>query len=302
MELHCHNVFSNYMNDSPRIPFDCGVTIEDQLYLAYEKKIDALFITNHNTLNGYKQMVEYRDNHEKLKSIKIYPAEEITINTKGHVLAYGIYETIKPGMNIDETLDEIKKQNAVSCAAHPFAVSNGIRENAIKCDMIETFNSNNIDHYSNIVAEKFSSDNKMISIAGSDSHVLTTFGRCINSIESENMLDSLLQEMLKRKSKILKAELALKEELFEHAHYMLSSSKDQLLNYILLHHPSKFSLVKWTLDSFLSKPNSKLWKILGSLGLYLSKRVSKKVNMKGHNPYVFQDRSWKTLISMSLYP
>ncbi|HEY6659160.1 MAG TPA: PHP-associated domain-containing protein [Nitrososphaeraceae archaeon] len=290
------------MNDSPRIPFDCGVTIEDQLYLAYEKKIDALFITNHNTLNGYKQMIEYRDNHEKLRRIKIYPAEEITINTKGHILAYGIYETIKPGMDIDETLDAIKKQNAVSCAAHPFAVSNGIREKAIKCDMIETFNSNNIDHYSNIVAEKFSSDNHMISIAGSDSHVLTTFGRCINSIESENKLDSILQEMLKRKSKILKAELALKEELFEHAYYMLSASKDHLLNYILVHHPSKFSLVKWTLDSFLSKPNSKLWKILGSLGLYLSKRVSKKVNMKGHNPYVFQDRSWKTLISMSLYP
>ncbi|MDW3625524.1 MAG: PHP-associated domain-containing protein [Nitrososphaeraceae archaeon] len=290
------------MNDSPRIPFDCGVTIEDQLYLAYEKKIDALFITNHNTLKGYKQMVEYRDNHEKLRRIKIYPAEEITINTKGHILAYGIYETIKPGMDIDETLDAIKKQNAVSCAAHPFAVSNGIREKAIKCDMIETFNSNNIDHYSNIVAEKFSSDNHMISIAGSDSHVLTTFGRCINSIEAENKLDSILQEMLKRKSKILKAELALKEELFEHAYYMLSASKDHLLNYILVHHPSKFSLVKWTLDSFLSKPNSKLWKILGSLGLYLSKRVSKKVNMKGHNPYVFQDRSWKTLISMSLYP
>jgi predicted metal-dependent phosphoesterase TrpH len=290
------------MNDSPRIPFDCGVSIEDQLYLAHEKKIDALFITNHNTLNGYKQMIAYRDNHEKLKNIKIYPAEEITINTKGHILAYGIYETIKPGMDIDETLDAIKKQNAVSCAAHPFAVSNGIREKAIKCDMIETFNSNNIDHYSNLVAEKFSSDNHMISIAGSDSHVLTTFARCINSLESENKLDYILQEMLKRKSKILKAELALKEELFEHAYYMLSASKDHLLNYVLVHHPSKFSLVKWTLDSFLSKPNSKLWKILGSLGLYLSKRVSKKVNMKGHNPYVFEDRSWKTLISLSLYP
>ena len=302
MELHCHNVFSNNMNGSPRVPFDCGVSVEDQLFLAYEKKIDVLFITNHNTLNGYKQMSEYKEHHEKFKNIKIYPAEEITINTKGHVLAYGIYETIKPGMDIDDTLDTIRKQNAISCAAHPFAVSNGIRENAIKCDMIECFNSNNIDYYSNIVAEKFSFDNKMISIAGSDSHVLSTFGRCINIIESENNLDSILQEMLKSKSKILKAELAFKEELFEHAHYILSASKDQLLNYVLVHHPSKYSLVKWALDSFISKPNSKLWKILGSLGLYLSKRVSNKVNMKGYNPYVFEDRSWKTLISMSLYP
>jgi predicted metal-dependent phosphoesterase TrpH len=290
------------MNSSPRIPFDCGVDVKDQLLLAYEKKIDVIFITNHNTLNGYKQMLEYRDNHEKFRDIKIYPAEEITINTKGHILAYGIQDTIKPGMSIDETLDSIKKQNAISCAAHPFAVSNGIRENAIKCDMIESFNSNNIDRYSNIVAEKFSCDNKMISIAGSDSHVLSTFGRCINTIEAENNLDSILTQMLKRKSKILKAELAFKDELFEHAHYILSASKDQLLNYVLVHHPSKYSLVKWALDSFLSRPNSKFWKILGSLGLYLSKRVSNKVNMKGYNPYVFEDRSWKTLISMSLYP
>ena len=302
MELHCHNVFSNNMNSSPRISFDCGVTVEDQLLLAYQNKIDVIFITNHNTLNGYKQMLEYKENHEKFKNIKVYPAEEITINTKGHVLAYGIYDTIKPGMDIDETLDTIRKQNAVSCAAHPFAVSNGIRENAIKCDMIESFNSNNYDYYSNIKAEKFSYDNKMISIAGSDSHVLSTFGRCINTIETENNLDSILQEMLKRKSKISKAELAFKDELFEHAHYILSASKDQLLNYVLVHHTSKYSLVKWALDSFTSKPNSKLWKILGSLGLYLSKRVSNKVNMKGYNPYVFQDRSWKTLISMSLYP
>jgi len=290
------------MNSSPRIPYDCGVTIEDQLMLAYAKKIDVIFITNHNTINGYKQILEYKQNHEKFKNIKIYPAEEITINTKGHVLAYGIHDTIKPCMDIDETIDEIKKQNAVSCAAHPFAVSNGIRENAIKCDMIESFNSNNIDHFSNVVAEKFSSANNMISVAGSDSHVLSTFGRCINTIESENNLDSILHGMFKRKLKILKAELAFKDELFEHAHYMLSSSKDQLLNYVLIHHPSKYSLVKWALESFTSKPNSKLWKILGSLGLYLSKRVSNKVNMKGYNPYVFEDRSWKTLISMSLYP
>ena len=117
MELHCHNVFSNNMNSSPRISFDCGVAVEDQLLLAYEKKIDVIFITNHNTLNGYKQMLEYKDNHEKFKNIKIYPAEEITINTKGHVLAYGIHNTIKPGMNIDETLDAIKKQNAIFSAA-----------------------------------------------------------------------------------------------------------------------------------------------------------------------------------------
>ena len=54
-------------------------------------------------------------------------------------------------------MDEIKRQGAVSCAAHPFAVSNGIRKKARLCDMIESFNSNNIDKFSNMVASKFGS-------------------------------------------------------------------------------------------------------------------------------------------------
>ncbi|MFB5599292.1 MAG: PHP-associated domain-containing protein [Nitrososphaeraceae archaeon] len=290
------------MNRSTRVPFDCGVSIEQQLHLAYKNNINALFITNHNTLNGYRQICEYKDNHEKFKNINIYPAEEITVNTNGHILAYGIDKEIKPGMTIDETVDEIRKHNGVSCAAHPFAVSNGIRENARKCNMIESFNSNNIDNYSNIVAEKFATDNKMTRIAGSDSHVESTFGRCINITESENNLDSILQSMLKGLVKIEKKEYALKKELFEHAHYILSSSKDQILNYVSENHKSKYTIVRWALNSFLSNPNSHLWKTLGYLGLYLSKRMSHKVNIKGLNPLVFENRSWKTLISLSLIP
>jgi hypothetical protein len=34
----------------------------------------------------------------------------------------------------------------------------------------------------------------------------------------------------------------------------------------------------------------------------LTKRASKKVNVNGHNPQVFEKRSWRTLISLSLVP
>lgn len=302
MELHCHNTFSNFMNCSTRIPYDCGVTMEKQLELAYEKNIDILFVTNHNTLNGYKQICDYKENHKKYKGITIYPAEEVTVDTKGHILAYGINKTIKPGMTIDETLDEIKRQNGVSCAAHPFAVSNGIREKAIKCNLIESFNSNNIDSYSNIAAAKFAKEKNMISVAGSDSHIESTLGRCINTIESENNLDSILEGMLKGSVKIQKSDYALKKELFEHAHYILSSSKDNLLEYVSENHRSTYSFIKLALNSFLSNPDSQLWKLLGSLGLYLSKRMSHKVNIRGLNPRVFENRSWRTLISLSLIP
>lgn len=117
-------------------------------------------------------------------------------------MAYGLDKEITPGKTLEETLDEIKRQGAVSCAAHPFAVSNGIRKKARLCDMIESFNSNNIDKFSNMVASKFAAENGLPSIAGSDSHIASTFGRSINIVEAENNLDSILQKMLAGQFKI----------------------------------------------------------------------------------------------------
>jgi predicted metal-dependent phosphoesterase TrpH len=302
VETHCHNVFSNQKNYASRMPFDCGVTIEEQLEKAYHQKIDVMFVTNHNTLDGYSQILEYKKNHARYRNIRIYPAEEITINNKGHVLAYGIEKEIRPGMTIDETLDEIRQQNGVSCAAHPFAVSNGIREYAKRCDIIESFNSNNIDFFSNLIAEKFAKENNLVSIAGSDSHVKSTIGRSINKVESENNIDSILEKLRKGKFTIEKSDYASKEEMHEHAHYIISLSRQSILNSINESNPKYHSIVKWAIDSFISNPNSRLWHIMSSLGMYLSKRVSKKVNMYGYNPLILQQRSWSNLISLSLIP
>src|SRR5437867_8896435 len=114
VETHCHNVFSNHKNYSSRVPFDCGVTIEEQLENAYHEKIDVMFITNHNTLDGYSQILEYKQNHAKYRNIRIYPAEEVTINNKGHVLAYGIEKEIRSGMTLEETLDEDRKNTRLN--------------------------------------------------------------------------------------------------------------------------------------------------------------------------------------------
>ena len=285
------------------MPFDCGVTIEDQLQAALLKKIDVLFVTNHNTLDGYRQICNYQENHVKFKSIKIYPAEEITIDNKGHVLAYGIHNTIRSGMSLEETLDEIRRQGAVSCAAHPFAVTNGIREKAASCDIIESFNSNNVDRFSNIVACKFAKDNNIPAIGGSDSHVVATIGRCVNIVEAENNLDSIIQAMMKHKISNSQLDYASNNEIFDHAYYIIRSSRDLLLADALEnHHPSVYRMAKWAIDSYINNHDTPLWRSVGSLALHLAKRTSEKVNVKGHDSKVFEERPWKRLISMSLLP
>lgn len=269
---------------------------------ALKEKIDVLFVTNHNTLRGYHEILDFQQNHTKYYDIRIYPAEEITVDNGGHVLAYGITKTITPGMTLEETLDEIKRQNAVSCAAHPFAVSNGIRGKANLCDLMESFNSNNVDLFSNILASKFAEYHKMFTIAGSDSHVTSTIGRCRNAIESENNIDSVIDNLVRGRSKIHSANYATKKELYEHAYYVLSSSRETLMNYVSEYHPKAYPIFKWALTSFISNPNSRFWYMLGSFALYLTTRVSKKVNMGGYTPEIFQERSWKRLISLALVP
>ncbi|MDE1830082.1 MAG: PHP domain-containing protein, partial [Thaumarchaeota archaeon] len=77
-ELHCHNVYSNFHLGLNETPYDCGVTIQEQLEQAYKTGLDAFFITNHNTLDGYTHLLRYKEDHEKFKNIQVYPGEEIT--------------------------------------------------------------------------------------------------------------------------------------------------------------------------------------------------------------------------------
>ena len=53
-ELHCHNIFSNGHVGILEPIHDCSVTIPQQLEQAYLEGLDVLFVTNHNTIDGYK--------------------------------------------------------------------------------------------------------------------------------------------------------------------------------------------------------------------------------------------------------
>ena len=103
-ELHCHNIFSNGHVGILEPIYDCNVTIPKQLEQAYLAGLDVLFVTNHNTIDGYRQMLEYKKNHQKFDALKVYPAEEVTTDNESHVLVYGIDHSIKSGLSLPEVL------------------------------------------------------------------------------------------------------------------------------------------------------------------------------------------------------
>lgn len=300
VELHCHNEFSNFQLGPKETPYDCGVTIQEQLDKAYETGLDAFFITNHNTLNGYHSLLEYRENHAKYKNIKVYPGEEVTTDTGIHVLAFGLHKTIKAGQGLEEILDEIKSQDAISCAPHPFGLSNGLREKAIRCNLIEVFNSNNVDRYSNIRAYNFAKTNNLIEVSGSDSHVVSTLGRCTNAIDSENRLDDILYAMKHGKITIENTGYTTSREMIEHALYKIENSKDDIILYFEQNHPHMTGLCRFLINAFESNPDSIVWTTAYKVAVRLITKLSNKINFKDQDHTVLYERNLRAILPMIL--
>ena len=299
-ELHCHNVFSNFHVGDGEAPYDCDVSIRDQLERSLDLGLDAIFITNHNTLDGYRHLLEYKKNHKKFEKIDIFPAEEVTIDTGAHVLAYGIHDEIKPGITLDEVIDEIGRQGGVSSAPHPFSLLNALRDGAKKCDMVEVFNSNNVDVLSNARATQFALDNDMVQTAGSDSHVLTTLGRCVNLIDSESNLDDALRAMKRGRIEISQTGYALRDETLYHLRYKINNSREYLTDYISEHYPNSRWLLAALLRIYDSDQNSRMWSLFYDLATYLMKRISNKINFQGTDPGFMRERDLLTMFRMAL--
>lgn len=299
-ELHCHNSFSNFHVGKEEPPYDCNVSIRDQLDRSYNLGLDAIFVTNHNTLDGYRQLLEYKNDHEKFKKMDVFPAEEITIDNGAHVLAYGIHDEIPAGIPLDEVIDKVRDQAGVSSAPHPFSLLDALRNNAKKCDMVEVFNSNNVDILSNARATQFALDNKMIQVAGSDSHVLSTLGRCVNVIDSEKNLDDILHAMKHGQIHISQTGYALQSETLSHLKYKINNSKEYLLDYISEHYPNAKWLLTLLLRIYESNQNSHMWLLFYKIAIYLMKRISQKINFQNQDPSFMKDRNLTTMFRMAL--
>ena len=297
-ELHCHNVYSNGHVGDLEPPFDSNVTINEQLQKSLESKLDILFVTNHNTLDGFKQITEYKNNYEKFSNLKIYPAVEITTDKEAHVLVYGLHDEIKSNQSIDEILDAAKSQDAVTIAPHPFSLVDALRDDSLKCDLFEVFNSSNVDIYSNKKAEIFAKENNLLTTVGSDSHISSTIGRCTNLIDAQNNLDDVIYAMKKGKISIEKTEYITRSEVLEHIRYKIENSKEYIDQYVKEFYPKYFWLFDMMYKSYMFTKKSIIWDITFKIALFGLRRISYKINFEGYDPYAFRTRDIPTITKM----
>src|SRR3989344_2804253 len=96
VELHSHTHYSR----GTKILYDGVEPPEVMVRQARKLGLGALAITDHNTTLGWKEALAAGKKH----GVIIIPGEEIG-SSHGHTLALGIQETIRPGLDIDETVD-----------------------------------------------------------------------------------------------------------------------------------------------------------------------------------------------------
>ena len=297
-ELHCHNVFSNGNVGALEPIYDCNVTISKQLEQAHAVGLDVLFVTNHNTIDGFKQMLEYKKNHQKFDALNVYPAEEVTTNNESHVLIYGLDHSIKSGLSLHEVLDEAKKQDAVTIAPHPFSLLDALREDSTYCDLFEVFNSSNVDVYSNLKAKNFAKEKGLHVIAGSDSHVQSTIGRSTNLINSENKLDSVIDAMKHHKITIEKTAYVQPKEALEHIRYKIENSAFFIDKYTSQFYPHALWPIKLLYKLYMIDPEGIFWNMFYKMSISALKKISRKINFEGYDHRLFRERNLVNILKM----
>lgn len=232
MELHCHTTYSH----GTKVYYDGVNTPEEIVAGAKAKGLDAIVITDHNTLFGVNEAVKYAKKH----GVIVIKGEEIS-SANGDITALGIQEVIRPKMSAEETVDNIHDQGGIAVAVHPFAIKEiGLGEKSVICDAAEVFNSLNIDRLANRRAHKFARRMKLNMVAGSDAHCVEMLGNAATIVDAGTE-ESALKAIRKGRTEIdaIHTPLNVIKNL---AIKRLSMSYDYTMNYIIQNYwgPKKY--------------------------------------------------------------
>ncbi len=199
LDLHTHSVSSD----------DSKATVEQfakwTLFLRSEGfPLDGFVLTEHRKFD-YKN--DYSDISEKY-GVMILKGSEVETD-HGHFLVFGVTETLTDRINfarVDISAIELvltaQMFGAIAIPAHPGRFGIGLcefnnEELNSQIRVVENLNAGNL-HQEQIRSDKFISSKSFDSfIGGSDSHVVSTLGKCLTqfegSIQSEN---DLVRELL----------------------------------------------------------------------------------------------------------
>ncbi|MBD3390237.1 hypothetical protein GF415_04780 [Candidatus Micrarchaeota archaeon] len=152
-------------------------------------------ITDHYSMSAIPPM-------EK-ENTQFIPGEELRVSTHlGYADLIGLFmnEEIEKGTEVNEALDRLKAQGALTYAPHPFdPMRAGLQDEEIlkKIQVIEVFNSHCLSRFDE-QAEEFAQKENKLRAAGSDAHFLFEFGKTYVELELDELEPTKLLKALKK--------------------------------------------------------------------------------------------------------
>jgi len=190
IDMHCHSSYSA----------DGNLSVEALLSHAKKIGLDGIAIMDHNEIKG------------SLKACKI--ARELNLvavrgteisSRDGHILAYGISETVPKGLSSSETLEHVERLGGLAVAAHPFRWYTGVKKKVLLSNKFSAFEARNGRSLSmtNKSVERLASQRGLGITGGSDAHKLAEVGRAITIFnESYEKEEDLIEAVIRKKTRV----------------------------------------------------------------------------------------------------
>jgi predicted metal-dependent phosphoesterase TrpH len=169
VDLHMHTDHSG----------DCATPVDVLIHTARDRGLGAIAITDHNEVSG---ALEARKLAEELGDIKVIVAEEVKTAEQGEVIGLFLEEKIPKGLSMAETIAEIRRQGGLVYVPHPFDRFHSVPDYehlldiVEEIDILEVFNPRVALTSFNEEAVRFAAKYRIVSGAGSDSHVAQGLG------------------------------------------------------------------------------------------------------------------------------
>ena len=165
-------------------------SVEEILKKAEEVGLDAIAITDHDTVDGAKKALTFTS------TVLVIPGIEVSTR-QGHLLVLGVTEVIPAGLDVVATVDIARRMGAVLILPHPYHVWRhgvGRRKKAgmTVVDAVEAFNSRYIVGSANKKAARIARRLGKPCVGGSDAHNAKYVGFGRTFVEAEKDVPSIL--------------------------------------------------------------------------------------------------------------